>query len=133
VDRFVERLIADGQTALYDAIDTAYDLSQNDEHKKMIPGIIVLTDGMNNRVKGKKITYAEDEKVLVALLEKIQPGPDKRPVRIFTIGYSLNPNDKEEKEALEVLRRVAKASDGKFFEATPENIEEVFREIRKYH
>jgi Ca-activated chloride channel family protein len=129
----IDRLIPGGETALYDAVEKAYELYQNDANKKTIPAIIVLTDGMNNRIKGKHVDKIEEnEKPLKDLLDKLKPGSEKRPIRIFTIGYSLNEKDPEEKAALEALKKIAAVTDGKFYAGTPDNIEDVMRDIRKF-
>jgi Ca-activated chloride channel family protein len=133
-DDFIDRLIPKGETALFDAVQAGYDLTQGADHKQLIPAVIVLTDGMNNRSKDKAdtLTAEENERALAKLLERIKPGPEKRPARIFTIGYALDAKKEEEAAALKALKQIAETSEGKFYEGTPENIEEIFREIRKF-
>jgi Ca-activated chloride channel family protein len=132
--QFLDRLIPRGETALYDAIEAAYEMTQREDHKTLIPAVVVLTDGLNNRGKGKKDTLSEEEneQALARLLEKIRPDPEKRPTRVFTIGYALDPQKPEEAAALKALKKIAEVSEGHFYEGTPETIDEVFREIRKF-
>jgi Ca-activated chloride channel family protein len=129
----IDRQIANGETALYDAIDTAYQIAQGDDHQVLMPTIIVLTDGLNNRSKGKKLPNdAANVKALQELLERIKPGPEKRPVPIFTIGYALDPRREDEKLAIDALRQIAQTSEAAYFAASPDTIEAVLRSIRKY-
>jgi Ca-activated chloride channel family protein len=130
-NKAVDQLAASGETALYDAIGKAYDIAQGDDHKKLIPAVLVLTDGMNNWVKGKKVTYDENRQGLKDLLNKIKPDPEKRLTPIFTIGYSLDPKKPEEKEALDALKQIAETTDGDFFIDKPETIEDLFRLLPK--
>ena len=58
--------------------------------------------------------------------------PEKRPTRVFTIGYALDPQKPEEAAALKALKKIAEVSEGHFYEGTPDPIDEVFREIRKF-
>ena len=132
--KFIDRLIPRGETALFDAIETAHGLAQDEANKSMIPCVIVLTDGMNNRSAkfATNLTAEQNKQVLKDLLERVKINPEKSPVRIFTIGYALNPKRREEAEAIEALRSIADVSEGKYYEGTPDNIEEIFREIRKF-
>jgi Ca-activated chloride channel family protein len=130
-NKAIDQLSPGGETALYDAIGTAYDLAQGDDNKKLIAAIVVLTDGLNNWVKGKRVTYEENRQGLKDLLNKIKPNPEKRLCPIFTIGYSLDPRKPEEKEALDALKQVAEITDGDFFMDKPETIEDLFRLLPK--
>jgi Ca-activated chloride channel family protein len=127
---YINRLTPEGETALYDAIDSAYRVSQADDHKKLIPTIIVLTDGLNNRSgDGAVPNRRENERALQQLLDGIKRS-ERRPVRIFLIGYSLDASKPEEKLAIDALQRIAKATEGEFYAADPDTILKMFRVIR---
>jgi Ca-activated chloride channel family protein len=133
--KYIDGLFAKGETALFDAIEAAYEQTQGEDHKKMIPAVIVLTDGQNNRSKDKKgdtLTPAENKVALEKLLRRIRPSPEKKPARIFTIGYALNPKEEEDAAALEALKQIAKVTEGQFFEGNPDNIEDILTLIGKY-
>ncbi|KOR27353.1 hypothetical protein TI04_13480 [Achromatium sp. WMS2] len=86
---------------------------------------------MNNRSKIKPDTLTDDENntALDQLLQKIRSSPERKPVRIFTIGYALNPKVQEEAAALEILKQIAAVTEGQFFEASPDTIRKVLEKI----
>ncbi len=130
-EKFIDELVANGQTALFDAVREAYRLAQEDSQKKMLPSVIVLTDGLNNRSKGRKVeSWDEHGAALNELLKEITPAPEKWPTRVFTIGYALNPKEPEEERALADLKKIAKATGGEFYQTDPKTIEKVLRAIR---
>ncbi len=59
------------------------------------------------------------------LLKTIRAGNESRTIRIFTIGYDAGGGK-------DVLQQIADATQGKFYEATPENIREVLRDIGSF-
>lgn len=110
-------LIADGGTALYDAVAAAYrdQLDQRRGNLDKISAIVVLTDGADTN-SGMK---------LPALLKEIRSDNETRTIRVFTIGYDAG----GEKS---VLQQIADATQAKFYEGKPENIREVFKDISTF-
>ncbi len=110
----IDSLFAGGQTALFDAVETAY------THLQQKPGdhiraLVVLTDGEDN----------ESTETLNGLLGRIRADAESRPIRIFTIAYG---KDAERS----VLAQIAAASQGKAYDGTPQNVVEVFRDISTF-
>jgi len=110
-------LIADGGTALYDAIATAHQDQMDNVRKNAdkISAIIVLTDGADTHSRLK----------LTQLLDQIRFDNETRTTRIFTIGYGAEAQK-------DVLKKIADATQAKFYEGKPENIREVFKDISTF-
>lgn len=110
-------LIADGGTALYDAISAAYrdQLANSDRNRDKISAIVVLTDGDDTHSKTK----------LPQLLEQIRFDAERQGIRIFTIGYDAGGR-------ADILKQIADATQAKFYEGKPENIREVFKDISTF-
>ena len=110
-------LIANGGTALYDAIASAFDeqLAKRAENRDKISAIIVLTDGADTDSATK----------LPDLLNRIRFDSEKQTIRVFTIGYDSGAQQ-------DVLKKIADATQAKFYEGKPENIREVFKDISTF-
>ncbi len=110
-------LIANGGTALYDAIAAAYDeqIAKRVENRDKISAIIVLTDGADTDSRIK----------LPELLNRIRFDNEKSTIRVFTIGYDSGGQ-------ADVLKKIADATQAKFYEGKPENIREVFKDISTF-
>jgi Ca-activated chloride channel family protein len=110
-------LIANGGTALYDAIDAAYaeQFARRDQECDKISAIIVLTDGADT---DSHIKLAE-------LLDRIRSDNERKTIRVFTIGYDSGAQK-------DVLQKIADATQAKFYEGKPENIREVFKDISTF-
>ena len=110
-------LMADGGTALYDAISKAYQdqLAAAQQHPDEISAIVVLTDGadVNSTLK------------LEGLLQQIRFDSESHNIRVFTIGYDSG----GQKDA---LQKIADATQARFFDGKPENIRAVFKEISTF-
>jgi Ca-activated chloride channel homolog len=112
----IDSLFAGGETALYDAIDSAYQhLADAKNTDAKIQAVVVLTDGEDTSSKMK----------LNELMERIRYNGETRAIHVFTIAYG-----KEAKK--DVLRQIADATQAKFYEGTPQNIVEVFRDISTF-
>ncbi len=113
----IAALFPSGGTALYDAIEVAYQHQVNAERAdpRRIRAIVVLTDGADTRSKTQ----------LDPLLQRLRDDRETVGVRIFTIGYGAEANS-------EALEAIAEASQAKFFAGTPENIRQVFFEISTF-
>jgi Ca-activated chloride channel homolog len=114
--RQVDSLFAGGGTALYDAIDSAYEhvaAAKNPDTK--IQAVVVLTDGEDTESKLK----------LDELMERIRYNGETRAIHVFTIAYGREARK-------DILQRIAEATQAKFYEGTPQNIVEVFRDISTF-
>ncbi|HEX7831233.1 MAG TPA: VWA domain-containing protein [Thermoanaerobaculia bacterium] len=113
----IRGLYADGGTALYDAIDVAYQkqLSRRDVDRGKITSIVVLSDGEDRDSKMK----------LDALLDRIRFDNETRTIRVFTIGYGRDAKK-------DVLEKIADATQAKYYEGNPQNIRAILREIATF-
>src|SRR5215470_455335 len=112
----VDSLFAGGGTALYDSIDAAYQhltAAQNPDAK--IQAVVVLTDGEDTQSKMK----------LDELMGRIQYNGETRAIHVFTIAYGRDARK-------DILQRIAESTQAKFYEGTPQNIVEVFRDISTF-
>lgn len=112
----VDSLFAGGGTALYDAIDAAYQhlaAIQNPDAK--IQAVVVLTDGEDTQSQMK----------LEQLMERIKYNGESRAIHVFTIAYGREARK-------DILQQIADATQAKFYEGTPQNIVEVFRDISTF-
>lgn len=110
-------LIANGGTALYDAIAAAHreQMAQAAKNATRISAIVVLTDGADTNSVLK----------LDKLLEQIRFDSELRTIRVFTIGYGKDAQK-------DVLKKIADATQARFYEGKPENIREVFKDISTF-
>lgn len=113
----VQGLFADGGTALYDAIDTAYEHQRQRAARSSgtIAAIVVLSDGDDS----------DSHLKLDELMGRLAGRREGGGVRIFTIGYGTGA-----KRA--VLESIAEATQGRFYPGNPGNIRTVFREISTF-
>ncbi|HEY2585664.1 MAG TPA: VWA domain-containing protein [Tepidisphaeraceae bacterium] len=111
----INALIADGGTRLYDSIDAAYAYLVNHPQPDRISAVVVLTDGQDT----------ESHLKLPDLLQRIRPDPERRPIRIFTIGYGSDADGR-------VLSAISNQTQAKFYKGTPQNIREVFKDIATF-
>jgi Ca-activated chloride channel homolog len=112
----IDSLFAGGGTALYDAIDAAYQhlaAVQNPDAK--IQAVVVLTDGEDTESKMK----------LNELMERIRYNGETRAIHVFTIAYGRDAKK-------DILQQIADATQAKFYAGTPQNIVEVFRDISTF-
>lgn len=108
-------LLANGGTALYDAVGVAFSHVENAPPDEKIVAIVVLSDGAD---RNSRMTLNQ-------LLDLIRSDPEKRNVRVFTIGYGKDAK-------ADVLQKIADETRAKFFKGTPENIRQVFKEIATF-
>jgi len=115
-------LYADGGTALYDSIEVAWqDLRDRDtagaDAGKRIAAVVVLTDGED--------TDSHHVASLDALLQEVAGDREHSPIRIFTIAYGKDASQ-------DVLKRIAEATQAKFYVGNTDNIHAVFQDISTY-
>jgi Ca-activated chloride channel homolog len=112
----IDSLFAGGGTALYDSIDAAYQhLAAVPNPDAKIQAVVVLTDGEDTESKMK----------LDELMGRIRYNGETRAIHVFTIAYGRDAKK-------DVLQRIAEATQAKFYEGTPQNIVEVFRDISTF-
>jgi Ca-activated chloride channel family protein len=114
--RQIDSVFAEGGTALYDSIDAAYQhLVAAGNSSSKIQAVVVLTDGADTESKMK----------LNDLMERIRYNGENRAIHVFTIAYGHDARK-------DVLQQIAEATQAKFYEGTPQNIVDVFRDISTF-
>jgi len=112
----VSSLVADGETALYDAIAAARQYLTDHPEPGKISAIVVLTDGEDNKSSNS----------LDQLLARLHQGSEGAgSVRVFTIAYGSDARQ-------DVLQKIAQQTRAKFYTGKPENIRAVFKEIATF-
>jgi Ca-activated chloride channel family protein len=118
IDGLVDRLIADGGTAVYDATAGGIDDVRGLRDRDRINAVVVLTDGEDT-----DSDMSADEVVRKAAAQ----GDSRDQVRVFTIAYSA-----EAAGAAETLARISKASGGQPYTGDTDDIESVYRSISSF-
>jgi Ca-activated chloride channel family protein len=112
----VDSLFAGGGTALYDSIDAAYQhLAEVKDPDAKIQSVVVLTDGADTQ---SRLKFEE-------LMQRIQYNGETRAIHVFTIAYGKDARK-------DILQKIADATQAKFYEGTPQNIVDVFRDISTF-
>lgn len=111
----VDSLFAKGGTSLYDALAVAHAHIGRDSDGKKITAIVVLSDGADEN----------SQATLSQVIEQISASSESGGVRVFTIGYGKGAKS-------DVLEKIADVTRGKYYQGTPENIDEVFKEISTF-
>ena len=114
----VDRLIADGGTAVYDATAQAIEIVRNLRDKERINAVVVLTDGEDT-----DSSLTADEVVRRAGAQ----GDSSDKVRVFTIAYSAGAEG-----AADALKRISRASGGQEYTGDTDDIEAVYRSISSF-
>lgn len=113
----IRGLYAGGGTALYDAIDVAYQrqLARRAQDRDKITSIVVLSDGAD---RDSKLSLDD-------LVSRIRFDNETRTIRVFTIGYGRDANK-------DILEKIADATHAKYYEGNPQNIRAILREIATF-
>lgn len=111
----IDSLFPDGKTALYDAIDTAYQRVVTRAKPDRIQAIVVLTDGEDTSSRIK----------LDQLIARIKASAETRPVKVFTIAYGREANR-------QILQAIATATHARSYDGTPQNIVGVFKDVSTF-
>jgi Ca-activated chloride channel family protein len=114
----VDRLIADGGTAVYDAAAHGLDAVRKLADKERINAVVLLTDGQDT-----DSSLSAEEVIRRATAQ----GDSENQVRIFTIAYSAGAQG-----AADALKRIARASGGQDYTGDTEDIETVYRSISSF-
>ena len=111
----VDNLQASGNTALLDAVRTAYTRLQRQADPERINAIVAMTDGKEN---ASAVTLRQ-------LAAEIQSGNERVPVVIFCIAYGRDAD-------YTVLQTIADASGGQVRQGTTETIRELYKILSSY-
>jgi len=111
----VNNLEAGGNTALLDAVRTAYWRLQRQADPERINAIVAMTDGKEN---ASSVTIRQ-------LAEEIRAGNQQIPVIIFSIAYGDDAD-------YEMLHSLADASGGQVKQGTTETIRELYKTLSTY-
>jgi Ca-activated chloride channel family protein len=111
----IHGLFADGGTALYDAVDQAYNTMAATPAPSKISALVVLSDGADR----------DSALRLDTLLQHVRFDSEGHGIRIFTIGYGTDART-------DVLQKIADATQGRYYDGKPENIRDVFKEISTF-
>jgi Ca-activated chloride channel homolog len=114
----VDRLIADGGTAVYDAAAQGIEEVRKLKDKDRINAVVLLTDGEDT----DSSIGAED-----VVRRAAAQGDSENQVRVFTIAYSAGAQG-----AAETLKRIAQASGGQDYTGDTDDIETVYRSISSF-
>jgi Ca-activated chloride channel family protein len=112
----INSLLAQGETALYDSVQEAYQFAQKGQAPDKISAVIVLTDGEDNK---SKLPTVDD------LLKEIKFDPEKSPTRVFTIAYGRD-------ASREVLKKIADATKAKTYDGDPKNVLKIFNDVATF-
>jgi Ca-activated chloride channel family protein len=110
----IERMEADGETALLDAVWYGYDSLQRMADGEAINALVVMTDGQEN-ASGRGVndlTWRLEQEGAVNVV-------------VFTIAFGRGADEN-------LLERIAEAGDGQFRRADETDIEELYRVISTY-
>lgn len=108
-------VFASGGTALYDAINTAYETMLKDPQPDMASAMVVLTDGEDT----DSTTRFEQ------LLSKVKIDNEKHNIRIFTIGYGADARQ-------DVLKAISEKTQAKSYKSDTDDILKVFKDISTF-
>ncbi len=117
--RRVGGLVAGGGTALHKVTVDAFTLIEEIREADIAAGtrrtysIVLMTDGRNEANDGVAESY---------MLSVLPEGTESDEVHIYTIAYGDNAND-------DLLNRIANRTNGHFYQASTENIEEIYFQI----
>jgi Ca-activated chloride channel family protein len=111
----IDNLEAGGNTALLDAVRTAYLRLQRQADSERINAIVAMTDGKEN---ASMVSLRE-------LAQEIQQGNRDLPVVIFAVAYGGDAD-------YDVLQTLADASGGEVRAGTPETIRDLYKILSTY-
>jgi Ca-activated chloride channel family protein len=113
----IKKLTPRDGTALYDTVSAAVDTMSRKSDE--IDAVVLLTDGKNEPKNDQKF----DDLIL-----KLQPNSDRAPVRVFTIAYGTDADEKlKGKSVLEQISDVTGAT--RYDSTDPQNIDRVLAAV----
>jgi Ca-activated chloride channel homolog len=111
----IDRMQANGNTALLDAVATAYNRLQEQGDPARINAVVVMTDGLEN---ASGISQSE-------LVSQIQKGNQRVPVMVFCVAYGSDADH-------DMLGALADATGGQVRDGTPETIQNLYKILSQY-
>jgi len=115
LNRNIDRMQANGNTALLDAVATAYNRLQEQGDPARINAVVVMTDGLEN---ASGISQSE-------LVSQIQKGNQRVPVMVFCVAYGSDADH-------DMLGALADATGGQVRDGTPETIQNLYKILSQY-
>jgi Ca-activated chloride channel family protein len=116
IDRAIDRLQAEGDTSLLDAVDLGYQRLQALGDAERINALVVMTDGRENRSSIR----------LNTLIDRIQTGNQSGvPVIVLTIGYGSDADE-------DTLRALAESSGGQYYAGDLDTIRRLYKILSTY-
>jgi Ca-activated chloride channel family protein len=112
----IRGLVAEGNTALLDAVDIAYTRLQGLDDRERINAIVVMTDGKENN----------SHISLRRLSDKLRRGNETGvPIVVFCVAYGGDAD-------MDTLETIAEATGGQTREGDPQTIEELYKILSSY-
>lgn len=111
-------LFSGGNTRLVDTVIEAYDTLSDEAPGASIRSLVVLSDGADNRSESASVS---------TLLAKLRGDETGTSIKVFTIAYGTGTDVNTD-----LLREIAEASGAKSFQAAPDRIQQVYREIATF-
>jgi Ca-activated chloride channel homolog len=111
-------LFSGGNTRLVDTVIEAYDTLSAETPGTRIRSLVVLSDGADNRSGPDSVGR---------LLVKLRGDETGTSIKVFTIAYGTGTDIN-----IDLLREIAEASGAKNFQAAPDRIQQVYREIATF-
>lgn len=115
LNREVDSLQANGNTAFLDGVRTAYRRLQQTGDPDRINAIVAMTDGREN---ASRVTLQQ-------LTDEVRAGNQKVPVIIFSVAYGSDAD-------IKFLETLSNASGGQVRTGTPETIRELYKILSSY-
>jgi Ca-activated chloride channel homolog len=113
--RDISDMQASGNTALLDAVATAYNRLQQQGDPARINAVVVMTDGLEN---ASGTTLSE-------LINGIKAGNQRVPVMIFCVAYGSDADHN-------MLQQLADATGGQVRDGTPDTIQNLYKILSQY-
>ncbi|MFO7635221.1 MAG: VWA domain-containing protein [Caldilinea sp.] len=114
LDQMIDRMEAEGGTALTDAVYAAVATLQQENQNDAINAVVVMTDGLENQ--SDRNLYD---------LQALMRGNPSLPIVVFTIGFGRDADEA-------TLSEMARIGGGQFRQADEADIEELYRIISTY-
>jgi Ca-activated chloride channel family protein len=110
----IETVFAEGETAIYDAVDQSYQrlLDLQKKHSNRRYGMVVLSDGVDNNSQMNRHDF----------LDKLPKQEDFGAPKIFTIAYGTKADE-------ELLKRIANRTNARLFSSSAEEILKTYKEL----
>ena len=122
--RSIDESFAGGGTALYDAVRASLEPGGG-APEGAIRAVVVLTDGEDTDSQTNLDTLLEELRRQTGSGEEELSRDGAAPPRLFTVAYGKGADTR-------VMKRLAEAGGGAFFEGTPKNIRSVYAELASF-